>query len=55
MSPSFTRLAAVEVHAPGQARANAPLANLPAFGEAFSCKAGTPLQLPAEQQAVIWR
>ncbi|HVI26408.1 MAG TPA: M13 family metallopeptidase [Xanthomonadaceae bacterium] len=50
-----TRLAAVEVHAPGQARGNATLANLPAFGEAFSCKAGTPMQLPTEQQAAIWR
>jgi putative endopeptidase len=50
-----TRLAAVEVHAPGQARGNATLANLPAFGEAFSCKAGTPMQLPPEQQAAIWR
>jgi putative endopeptidase len=49
------RLAAVEVHAPGQARGNGPLANLPAFGAAFSCKAGTPMRLEAQQETAIWR
>jgi hypothetical protein len=30
----------------GQWRVDGPLANLPAFGAAFSCKAGQPMQLP---------
>jgi putative endopeptidase len=47
--------AATGVHAPGQWRTNAPLLNLPAFGETFACKAGTPMQLKAEQQVRIWR
>jgi putative endopeptidase len=49
------RTAATSVHAPGQWRANGPLANEPAFGEAFSCKAGTAMQLKPEQQVAIWR
>ncbi|NUS39081.1 MAG: M13 family metallopeptidase [Lysobacter sp.] len=49
------RLAASELHAPGQWRTNAPLANLPAFGAAYSCKAGTPMQRAAAQQVSIWR
>jgi len=49
------RLAASEVHAPGQWRANGPLANQPAFGEAFTCKAGTPMQGASAQQVSIWR
>lgn len=47
------RLAATELHAPGQWRTDGPLANLPAFGSAFSCKAGTPMQ--RAQQVSIWR
>ncbi len=50
-----TRRAAVGVHAPGQWRANGPLTDLPAFGEAFQCKAGTAMQLKPEQQVSIWR
>ncbi|WP_242110673.1 M13 family metallopeptidase [Luteimonas aquatica] len=63
-----TRNAATSVHAPGKWRANGPLINQPAFGEAFSCTAATtgkgakakkgappPMQLPAEQQVSIWR
>ena len=49
------RLAASEPHAPGQWRANGPLANLPAFGEAFTCKAGTPMQRATAEQVSIWR
>ena len=49
------RLAATEVHAPGQWRTDGPLANLPAFGSAFSCKAGTPMQRASAQQVAIWR
>ena len=36
-----TERAAVTVHAPGQWRVNGPLMNLPAFGEAYACKAGS--------------
>lgn len=49
------RLAASEMHAPGQWRANGPLVDMPAFGEAFSCKAGTPMQREPAQQVSIWR
>ncbi|MGN6512843.1 MAG: M13-type metalloendopeptidase [Lysobacteraceae bacterium] len=49
------RLAAIELHAPGQWRTDGPLANLPAFGSAFSCKAGTPMQRAGAQQVSIWR
>src|SRR3546814_422907 len=44
------RRAAVAVHAPGQWRANGPLINLPAFGEAYGCKAGSAMQAKPEQQ-----
>jgi putative endopeptidase len=50
-----TQLATTEVHAPGQWRSNGPLANEPAFGQAFTCKAGTVMQLKPEQQVSIWR
>jgi putative endopeptidase len=49
------RLAATDVHAPGQWRANGPLANDPGFGATFSCKEGTPMQRPAAQQIGVWR
>ena len=50
-----TRLAATDVHAPGQWRSNGPLSDQPAFGASFSCKAGTPMQRAADQQVSIWR
>jgi putative endopeptidase len=49
------RLAATDVHAPGQWRANGPLADDPGFGAAFSCAAGTPMQRPAPQQVKVWK
>lgn len=49
------RTAASDVHAPGQWRANGPLANDPGFGAAFSCKPGTPMQREAAQQLKVWR
>jgi putative endopeptidase len=49
------RLAASDQHAPGVWRTNGPLANLPAFGESFKCKAGTPMQLVESKQTKIWR
>ncbi|HVR82280.1 MAG TPA: M13 family metallopeptidase, partial [Luteimonas sp.] len=50
-----TRMAATDVHAPGQWRANGPLSNEPAFGAAFSCKAGDPMQRAVDQQVTLWR
>lgn len=56
MSPDVAqRIASSDVHAPGQWRANGPLANDPGFGAAFSCKAGTPMQRAAPQQVKIWK
>lgn len=46
--------AATGIHAPGPARTNVPLSNLPAFGEAFGCKAGTAMQRKADQQIKIF-
>ncbi len=50
-----TRLAASDVHAPGQWRANGPLADQPSFGTTFQCKADTPMQRAPDQQVSIWR
>jgi putative endopeptidase len=47
--------AATDVHAPGQWRANGPLVNQPAFGEAYQCKAGTAMQRNPAEQIAIWR
>lgn len=56
MSPDVAqRLASSDVHAPGQWRANGPLANDPGFGVAFSCPVGTPMQRTTPQQVRIWR
>lgn len=49
------RLAAADPHAPGVWRTNGPLANLPAFGESFKCKAGGSMQLAESKQTKIWR
>lgn len=46
---------ATDVHAPGQWRSNGPLANQPAFGESFSCKAGQPMRRSEAEQIKIWR
>ena len=55
LSPeAATGLAASSVHAPGQWRVNGAVQNLPAFGEAFACKAGVPMQAKAEQQVKIF-
>lgn len=48
-------LAATDVHAPGQWRANGPLVNQPAFGEAYKCKATTNMQKSPAEQVAIWR
>ena len=44
-----------DVHAPGQWRSNGPLANQPAFGESFTCKAGQPMRRSDAEQIRIWR
>ncbi len=49
------RLAAADQHAPGLWRTNGPLANLPAFGESYKCKAGGTMQLGESKQTKIWR
>ena len=41
-----------DVRAPGQWRANAPLTQQPAFGAAFACKQGTPMQ-PRKPEEMI--
>jgi len=48
-------LAATDVHAPGQWRANGPLVNQPAFGEAYKCKAPSAMQKSAAEQVALWR
>jgi putative endopeptidase len=49
------RMSASNVHAPGQWRTNGPLADTPAYGDAFKCKAGTPMQRAGGEQVSIWR
>ncbi len=35
-------------------RVNGPLANIPQFAEAFSCKAGAPMVRPPEKRCAVW-
>ena len=41
-------------HAPAQFRAIGAPSNMPAFAQAFSCKAGDAMVRPADKQVVIW-
>ncbi len=41
-------------HAPGQFRAIAAPSNMPAFAQAFSCKAGSPMVRSEDTQVKIW-
>ena len=41
-------------HAPSKYRVNGPLSNLPAFAEAFSCKAGDPMLRSGDANVKIW-
>ena len=53
-----TALAAAQataIHAPAKWRVNGPLANLPAFGQAFACKGKAAMQRPAKDQVALWR
>jgi putative endopeptidase len=53
--PEFTRLLVnIDPHAPPQFRTIGPLSNIPAFAEAFGCKAGDPMVRPEGERAQIW-
>jgi putative endopeptidase len=53
--PEFERLMVnVDPHAPPKLRTNGPLANIPAFAQAFGCKTGDPMVRPESQRAQIW-
>ena len=47
--------AAVDVHAPGQWRANGPLTQQPSFAQAFACIGWPALQADEAGQIRIWR
>ena len=44
-----------DVRAPGQWRTNGPIMQQGAFGSAYACKAGTPMQPPLQQRVGIFR
>ena len=44
----------VDPHSPARYRVNGPLANLPAFAEAFAVAPDSPMARPAEQRVHIW-
>jgi putative endopeptidase len=51
---SIRLLANVDPHSPARFRVNGPLANLPAFAEAFEVAAGSPMARDEEGRAHIW-
>lgn len=44
----------IDPHSPAQYRVNGPLANLPAFAQAFDVAEDSPMARPAEERAHIW-
>jgi predicted metalloendopeptidase len=53
--PEAARLrVATDPHPLGRFRVNGPLSNMPAFAEAFQCKAGDAMVRPAEKRCQIW-
>ena len=53
--PEYTRLLVnVDPHAPPEFRTIGPLSNIPAFAQAFGCKAGDPMVRPESARAQIW-
>ncbi len=46
--------AAVDPHSPPRWRVNGPLSNFPAFREAFSCPAGSPMVRTGAKQCELW-
>lgn len=56
LSPADATLrASTSPYAPGQWRANGPLANQPGFAAAFACKAGNAMQRKEDEQVKLWR
>jgi predicted metalloendopeptidase len=54
-TPEYERLIAKNNEHPlPRFRVNGPLSNMPEFAQAFGCKAGDAMVLPAEKRAVIW-
>ncbi|HEY0143974.1 MAG TPA: M13 family metallopeptidase [Thermoanaerobaculia bacterium] len=55
MSPEEARRRAiVDPHAPGPARVNLTVKNMPEFQDAWNCPNGAPMTLPAEKRCRIW-
>ncbi|HEX6159047.1 MAG TPA: M13 family metallopeptidase, partial [Thermoanaerobaculia bacterium] len=55
MSPEEARRRAItDPHAPGPARVNLTLRNMPEFQDAWNCPTGAPMTLPAEKRCRIW-
>lgn len=51
---TLSQLVADDPHALPSYRVNGPLSNLPAFGEAFGCKAGTPMRRTNDRICRVW-
>ena len=41
-------------HSPAKYRINGVVVNMPEFGPAFSCKAGSPMVKPADKVCKVW-
>ncbi|HVI57550.1 MAG TPA: M13-type metalloendopeptidase [Luteimonas sp.] len=55
LTPDFlTEIVNTNEHAPGNFRAIGAPSNMPAFAEAFACKAGDPMVRPADVRVTIW-
>jgi putative endopeptidase len=55
MTPDYLKVIVnTNEHAPGNFRAIGAPSNMPAFAQAFSCKAGDPMVHGADKQVVIW-
>ena len=53
--PEEQRVNAItDPHSPGKYRINGLVVNLPQFGEAFHCKAGSPMVKPADKVCKVW-
>jgi putative endopeptidase len=46
--------AKTDPHSPGKYRINGVVVNMPEFGKAFSCKAGSPMVKPPDQVCHVW-
>ncbi|MBA3522599.1 MAG: M13 family metallopeptidase [Gemmatimonadales bacterium] len=53
--PEFARmLVTVDPHGPAAYRTNGPVSNIPAFAQAFGCKAGEPMARKESERVQIW-